>query len=166
MSSTGLSYCQVMVERTMAGFVGLEEILAALAEEGREADTPGLVDQLMQQIKAHNYVPRSAISQYREALLREYRQYLKARNSGGQGRLWRDPRKEQQPWYPTIFAEKCDGCGECLPSAATTSWAGSRGTAKCLCGSPTSALPAVSSVRGLVLERRSFCRPQVCYTSG
>lgn len=57
----------------MAGLVGLEETLAALAEEGLEADTPGLGDRLVQQVKAHNYVPRSAIGQYREALLREYR---------------------------------------------------------------------------------------------
>ena len=40
--------------------------------------------------------------------------YLEARASGRVTRAWSDARKEHQPWFPTIFEAKCDGCGVCL----------------------------------------------------
>lgn len=115
MSGTGLSYCQIMVGRAMTGVIGLQEVMEALEREGLAPDAPGLGQRLLEDFRKHNYVPESARRAYEEALLREYRKYLEAKRSGSAGRLWRDPRKEHKPWYPTIFEAKCDGCGMCLP---------------------------------------------------
>lgn len=109
-----LSYCQIMIGRAMTGLIGLQEILEALANENVPADAEGLGARLVAALKEHNYVPRPAVATYEAALVREYRKYLAARESGTAGRIWRDPRKELQSWYPTIFEAKCDGCGECL----------------------------------------------------
>lgn len=110
----GLSYCQVMIGRAMTGLMGLQEVLQALAEEGVSGDDPGLGRRLVEALRAHNYVPPPAEPQYEAALVREYRRFLEARSSGTCARVWRDPRKEHAPWFPTIFEAKCDGCGECL----------------------------------------------------
>ena len=114
MSRAGLSYCQVMVGRTMAGLVGFQEILERLAAEGVSVDDPGLGAHLIKEISRHNYVPKSAAAEYQTALLREYRRYLEGRDTHSSGRTWRDPRKEHLPWYPTVFEAKCNECGECL----------------------------------------------------
>lgn len=114
MPDTDRSYCQIMIGRTMTGLVGLLEILDAFAQQGVPADARDLGARLVAELRKHNYVPRPAAAQYEAALVREYRRYLEARASGAVGRRWRDPRKELQSWYPTIFEAKCDGCGECL----------------------------------------------------
>ena len=115
MPESGLSYCQIIVGRVMTGLIGLSEILQAFSQEKVPADAPGLGQRLVEELKKHNYVPSSAMAVYEAALLREYKKYLQARQSGQAGHLWRDPRKEHKPWYPTLFAEKCDGCGDCVP---------------------------------------------------
>ncbi|MBC7235183.1 MAG: 4Fe-4S binding protein [Chloroflexi bacterium] len=109
-----LSYCQVLIGRSMTGLVGLQEAMEALAEAGVPVDAPDLGQRLVDEVRKHNYVPQRAMEEYKAALAREYRRYLEARASGESGRVWRDPRKAHN-WYPTIFAEKCDGCGACLP---------------------------------------------------
>lgn len=114
MANTDRSYCQIMIGRTMTGLIGLPEILDALADEAVPADAANLGARLLAELRAHNYVPRPAAAQYEAALIREYRKHLEARASGDAGRRWRDPRKELQSWYPTIFEGRCDGCGECL----------------------------------------------------
>jgi len=115
MPDSGLSYCQVMIGQAMTGLIGLREVMEALAKEGIAPDAPRLGKRLVAELKQHNYVPHTAAPLYEAALLREYGKYLKARGSGTEERAWRDPRKEHKPWYPTLFAEKCNGCGECLP---------------------------------------------------
>jgi NAD-dependent dihydropyrimidine dehydrogenase PreA subunit len=115
MANSGLSYCQIMIGRAMTGLIGLQEIFASLEQEGVSEDAPDLGPRLVEALRRHNYVPRNATAMYEAALVREYRQYLAARRSGQTARIWRDPRKEHKPWYPTILAEKCDGCRLCLP---------------------------------------------------
>jgi NAD-dependent dihydropyrimidine dehydrogenase PreA subunit len=115
--SSPLSYCQILIGRSMTGLVGLQEILEELAEAGVPADAPDLGQKLVDAVGTRNYVPRGAVDQYKDALLREYQRHLQARESGESGRVWRDPHKAHN-WYPTIFAEKCDGCGDCLPVCA------------------------------------------------
>jgi len=110
----GLSYCQVMIGRAMTGLIGLQEIMERLAEEGVSADGPDAGRRLVSELRAHNYVPPVAQAQYEAALAREYRRFLEARTSGTGAHVWRDPRKEHAPWYPTIFEAKCNGCGDCL----------------------------------------------------
>jgi NAD-dependent dihydropyrimidine dehydrogenase PreA subunit len=114
MPDVRLSYCQIMVGQAMTGLIGLHEILEALAGEQVAADAPQVGARLVAELKVHNYVPSVAAPLYEAALLREYRTYLQARRSGSVDHIWRDPRKELKPWYPTLFAEKCNGCGECL----------------------------------------------------
>jgi len=114
MTDGNRSYCQIMIGRAMTGLVGLIEIYEQLAAENVPADADGLDAWLVAAIKAHNYVPRPAIAQYASALVREYARFLEERATGAPSRLWRDPRKELQSWYPTLFEEKCDGCGECI----------------------------------------------------
>lgn len=115
MADERLSYCQIIVGQALVGLVGLVEIFESLANESIEPDAPGLGKWLVSQVRQHNYVPRGAVAAYETALLREYRAFLEARRSGTSEHAWRDPRKEHKPWYPTIFAEKCNGCGECVP---------------------------------------------------
>ena len=115
MADVRLSYCQIMVGQAMVGLIGLVEIFESLANEPVEPDAPGLRERLVNEVRKHNYVPRGAVAAYETALLREYRAFLEARRSGASERTWRDPRKEHKPWYPTIFAEKCNGCGQCVP---------------------------------------------------
>jgi len=115
MPATALSYCQIMIGRAMTGAIGLQELMEALCQEGAVPDAPGLGRRLVEEFGKHNYVPESAARVYEEALLREYRGYLEARRSGKGDRVWRDPRKELSPWYPTLFEGKCDGCGACVP---------------------------------------------------
>jgi NAD-dependent dihydropyrimidine dehydrogenase PreA subunit len=109
-----LSYCQVMIGRAMTGLIGLQEILEALAGDGLPAETPQIGQRLIQELGKHNYVPARAAPDYEAALVREYNRYLQDRAAGKGARLWRDPRKEHAPWFPTLFEAKCDGCGECL----------------------------------------------------
>jgi len=114
MTTEKLSYRQVMVGRYMAGMVGLDEGFRGLAAEGLTPDAPDAGERLLAMAEVHNYIPKGARDDYRRALMREYRRYLELARAGQSGRTWRDPRREQKPWYPTIFAEKCDGCGACL----------------------------------------------------
>jgi len=111
---SGLSYNQILIGRVMTGLVGLTEVLNRFADEGLPADSPGLGKRLVDAVAENNYVPRSALLEYTASLLREYRLHLEARSSGESRRAWSDPHRKHVPWYPTIFASKCDGCGRCI----------------------------------------------------
>ena len=148
-TNTKLSYQQIMIGRAMTGLIGLREALERLAQEGIAPDDPKVGSRLLAEIRKHNYVPRPAIAEYEQALIREYRRYLQAREKGTQEHLWRDPRKEHHPWFPTIFEEKCDGCGACL--------GGTQNTPKCSSSSPMSALQAASCAPKSALEKPSSC---------
>lgn len=47
-----------------------------------------------------------------------YRRYLSEQAAGGQTRkrnlTWRGVPREQIPWLPTLYTDRCDGCGRCL----------------------------------------------------
>ncbi|NLG28537.1 MAG: 4Fe-4S dicluster domain-containing protein [Chloroflexi bacterium] len=109
------SYCQIMIGRAMTGVVGLREILEAARTQDLSLADPLLGARLLTEFAKRNYVPPPARVAYEEALAREYRRYLDAQASGETERIWRDPRKEHKPWFPTLFEAKCDGCGLCLP---------------------------------------------------
>jgi len=108
------SYCQVLIGRTMTGLVGLQEAMEQLAQDSVTPDAPDVGAKLVDEVRQHNYVPQSARDEYEAALVRAYRAFVEARAAGEGGRVWRDPRRAHN-WYPTIFAAKCDGCGDCLP---------------------------------------------------
>jgi NAD-dependent dihydropyrimidine dehydrogenase PreA subunit len=107
----------------MVGLWGLKELFDELQAQGR-APEPELARLLLEGVERENYVFPNARLRYEEALLREYRRYWKQQredSEGGELRIWRiSPRtwqgkpREQVPWYPSIYPDRCDGCRGCL----------------------------------------------------
>ena len=116
---TKLSHRQILVGRLPAGMHGLDELFAELYDQGREADEVNLGLELVRRAQAHNYIPKAAVDDFAQALLREYRKYADQRAGGRVPQpfnygTWQGHPREQIPWYPTIAAELCNGCGVCL----------------------------------------------------
>lgn len=97
--------------------VGLDELFAALHAAGRPAEA-ALVPELLAGARRENFVPVAAEALYGEALLRAYAGSLQesARRDPVPcaARTWRGLPREQVPWFPTVYADRCDGCGRCL----------------------------------------------------
>jgi NAD-dependent dihydropyrimidine dehydrogenase PreA subunit len=112
-----LSYRQVRVGSHLVGLVGLEELFSQLKDAGRPAEA-ALVPELLAGARQHNYIPATAEALYGEALLQAYRRYLSEQAAGGRtgkrSPTWRGVPREQIPWFPTLYADRCDGCGRCL----------------------------------------------------
>ena len=114
-----LSRRQVLVGTRPAGMHGLDELFAELYAQGRDPSEPDLGLELVERARAHNFIPKPAIGEYAEALVREYRQYASSCASGGRPGpvnygTWRGYPREQIPWFPTVALDLCDGCGACL----------------------------------------------------
>ena len=81
---TKLSYRQILVGRAPAGMQGLDELFEELYEQGRRADEAGLGMELVERARVYkNYIPKPAVDDFAQALLREYRKYVDQRASGG-----------------------------------------------------------------------------------
>ncbi len=118
-----LSYRQILVGRAPAGMQGLDELFDELYEQGRRPDEAGLGLELVERARMHNYIPRPAVDDFAQALLREYRKYTDQRAGGGRPQpinygAWRGHPREHIPWFPMIAAELCNGCGLCLELCA------------------------------------------------
>jgi len=114
-----LSHRQILVGRLPAGMHGLDELFDELYEQGRRPDEAGLGLELVEHARMHNYVPRLAVDDFAQALLHEYRKYVEQRLCGCRPQpmdygTWRGRPREHIPWFPTVAAELCDGCGVCL----------------------------------------------------
>ena len=73
----------------------------------------------VERARAHNYIPKGAVGEYAEALVREYRQYAVMCACGGRRQqvsygTWRGYPREQIPWFPTVALDLCNGCGACI----------------------------------------------------
>lgn len=115
-----LGYRRVMVGRFMTGLVGLDEMFAELFAAGQVPD-PALGDELVRRAAAHNYITPGSEGEFAEALLREYRRYWQQKTGQAEARparrapqTWHGRPRQQVPWYPTVYADRCDGCGDCL----------------------------------------------------
>lgn len=115
-----LSYRQVMVGRFLTGLVGLDEIFAELSEAG-EAPDPALGPELVRRVADHNYITPGSEGEFAEALLREYRRYWQRKTGQGPARpvrqapqTWQGHLRHEIPWYPTLYTDRCDGCGDCV----------------------------------------------------
>ena len=114
-----LSCCQILVGQRLAGMQGLTELFDELCEEGHRPGEVDLGRELVERARAHNYIPRAAVGDYAQALLREYRKYAEQRAGGSKPQpvdygAWRGHPREQIPWFPTVAADLCNGCGVCL----------------------------------------------------
>lgn len=114
-----LSYRQVSVGRLPVGVLGLDELFDELYAQGHHPNEAGLGMELVTCVREHNYIAKPAVDDYAEALLREYREYVEQRmcgctpQSAGYG-TWQGHPREHIPWFPTLAADLCDGCGACL----------------------------------------------------
>lgn len=112
-----LSYRQVRVGRFTVGLSGLTETFSELYEAGYE---PGgsAVPELLARVRQHNYIPPAVETDYAEALLREFGRFCEQQAAGcgcaTDYGTWRGHPRETIPWYPTVYADRCDGCGVCL----------------------------------------------------
>jgi len=119
-----LSYRQILVGRLPAGMQGLDELFAELYEQDRRPEEADLGLELVERARTHNYIPKAAVSDYAQALMREYRKYFGLRESGNEPQpvnygTWRGYPREHIPWFPTVAAELCNGCGVCLTLCAS-----------------------------------------------
>ena len=122
-----LSFQQILIGEQMVGLWGLKELFDEMRARGY-APAPDLAPLLLERVERENYVFPNARPLYEEALLREYRRYWKQQEEESQEaekrprrlspRTWRGKAREQVPWYPSIYPDRCDGCGDCLAFCA------------------------------------------------
>lgn len=60
---------------TQIGVLGLDEIFAAVYEEGREANAEA-AREIVDRLETRNYIPSSARREYEEIILKEYKKYV------------------------------------------------------------------------------------------
>jgi NAD-dependent dihydropyrimidine dehydrogenase PreA subunit len=114
-----LSYRMIHVGKAPAGLIGLDELFVELYDAGLCPDDPRLIGRLIAGVKSHNYIPKPALKDYRNALLREYARYY-TQKSGDEAftvqsyGTWRGYPRENIAWFPTIAADLCTGCDRCL----------------------------------------------------
>jgi len=114
-----LSYRMVKIGNAPAGLLGLEELFNELHQSGCSPEDSSTADKLISGVRKHNFVPRPALEDYKEGLLREYHYYYQTRMSGrvvkardyGQ---WEGYPREQIPWFPAVSEGLCNGCGKCI----------------------------------------------------
>ena len=114
-----LSYRMIQVGRAPAGLLGLNELFTALFDSGVAPDDPGLVDALVEGVRANNFIPKSAVGDYQDALKRDYKNFYQKKLDDGtfQGRTygsWRGYPREQISWFPTISMDRCIDCDRCV----------------------------------------------------
>lgn len=111
------SYRQVRVGQFTVGLIGLDEIFTQLSAEGFE---PGAAVrcELLARARRRNYIPPLSEDLYAAALLREFRDFCQRQDAGRMDATdhgsWRGHPREKIPWYPTLNASRCDGCGACI----------------------------------------------------
>ena len=114
-----LSYRMLHIAGAPAGLLGLNELLEELFSRGCLPEDPNTGEKLVKGIRQHNFIPKPALTAYRTTLLDEYRRFFQAR-AGGDGAptrdygTWEGHPREQIPWFPTVSAALCNGCGQCL----------------------------------------------------
>jgi len=67
---------QIRVEGQLTGVVGLESILADVAQWAKEKEEAEVIAELLSRVEVRNYIPSKIKEVYGKALLREYKKYL------------------------------------------------------------------------------------------
>lgn len=102
-----------------AGLLGLEELFDELFTTGLGPDASELPGMLIKGVRKHNFIPKPAVEDYQDVLIREYQKYHRDR-SGGRATVardygqWQSIPRERVPWFPVVSAELCNGCMKCI----------------------------------------------------
>lgn len=102
-----------------AGLLGLDEIFADLFADHCPPQEAETLERLIKAVRQHNFIPRPALAEYKKVLGREYQRYFEQRSQGrdvgpkNYG-TWQGIPREQIPWFPTVSAQLCNGCGKCI----------------------------------------------------
>lgn len=109
-----------MVGGIPTGLVGLEELFGELFAADT-APEPSLGPELVRRAADHHYIAPGHEQEFAEALLQEYRRYFRRRTGQEAERpvrqapqTWHGHPREEVLWYPTLYGDRCDGCGDCL----------------------------------------------------
>ena len=114
-----LKYRMILVGGLPAGILGLDELIIALIKLGFTPEAEDLGDKLVNGIRKQNYIPKPAIDEYRQALLREFKSAFALRE-GSERKItkdygtWEGHPREHIPWFPSIAPQLCNGCGNCI----------------------------------------------------
>ncbi|MDF1519797.1 MAG: 4Fe-4S binding protein [Brevefilum sp.] len=114
-----LSYRMIYIAGAPAGLLGVDELFNALFDTGLTPNDENLREKIIKGVKKHNFVPKPAIKDYQDVLLREYLKYYQACTGGDAPvtrdyGLWEGHPREHIPWFPTVSEELCNGCGKCI----------------------------------------------------
>ena len=109
----------VLIGNQLIGLVGLDEIFEELYKSNLKPDEK-IKSRLVDSARKENYIPPKQEAVYSESLLREYSLYCQKKISGFTGQTesccdtYQGIPRENIPWYPTVYEEKCDGCKKCF----------------------------------------------------
>ncbi len=114
----------ILVGRDLVGLIGLDEIFENFYQMRKKPDT-FLKQELLNETKKHNYIPKVAEKKYEQALLREYKSFCESIEKGEKVKekekeeTYQGVPRESIPWFPTVYEEKCNGCKECYDMCPT-----------------------------------------------
>ena len=114
----------ILVGKYLIGLVGLDEIFEKLYQMGKKPDESSKQD-LLNNTKKYNYIPEGVEKKYEQALLREYKSFYERKEKGEKVKekdyeeTYQGVPRENIPWFPTVFEEKCNGCKECFDMCPT-----------------------------------------------
>ena len=114
----------ILVGKDLIGLVDLDEIFGKFYQMGKKPDELSKQN-LLNETKKHNYIPKGIEKKYEDALLREYKSFCESKESGekvkekDQEETYQGVPREAIPWFPTVYEEKCNGCKECYDMCPT-----------------------------------------------
>jgi len=103
---------QMRVGKLEVGIADLGGILKRTYERADASDEE-LKAILLEELKAHNYVPASVEKEYMSALWEQFKVY-RAEQKGWIEEKYHGVPREEIHWYPTVNDERCTGCGVCV----------------------------------------------------
>lgn len=114
-----LRYRMVQIGGVPAGLLGLQELFSDLLEAEMTPEAKDILENLINGVRKHNFIPKSAVKDYESALHNLYKQFYQNQVKGGSVvaldyGFWNGHPRENIPWFPVVSAELCDGCGKCL----------------------------------------------------